>query len=84
MKKIAIFLNLIVCFVCFAQQRGKIVVDWNDKTTYSTGDFTVKIPQFNSDSFNYDDSKKQLYFTAKIPSSGLIDENSLQISNIVY
>ena len=84
MKKIAIFLNFIGCFLCFAKQQGNIVIEWNDKTSYATGDFTVKIPQFNSDSFNYDNSKKQITYSLKIPSSSLIDENSLQLTNVVY
>ena len=84
MKKIAVFLYFIIHSYSFAQQQGSITIDWNEKTTYSNSDFSVKIPQFNSDSFNYDDSKKQLLYSLKIPSSNLINENSLQITNIIY
>ena len=84
MKKIAIFLYFLIEHYSFAQQQGSITIDWNEKTLYANSDFSVKIPQFNSDSFNYDDSKKQLLFSLKIPSSNLINENSLQITNIIY
>lgn len=84
MKKIALFLYFIIHSYSFAQQQGTITIDWNEKTSYTNGDVSIKIPQFNSDSFNYDDSKKQLLYSLKIPSSNLINENSLQITNIIY
>ena len=84
MKKIAIFLYLIIGTFCYGQQQGSVVIDWNEKTSYSIGDYSVTIPQFNSDSYTFDPSKKQLLYSIKIPTSNLIDENSLQITNIVY
>ncbi len=84
MKKIAVFLTLLPCFFGFAQQQGTIVIDWNDKTSYSNGDFKVNIPQFNSEYFSYDNAKKQVFYSMKIPTSGPVDENSLQISNLIY
>lgn len=82
MKKIALFLLLVVSTLCFSQQQGTITVDWNEKTTFSFNDYSINIPQFNSDSFVYD--KNQLLYSLKIPLSQAIDENSLQVTNIVY
>src|SRR6478672_5390360 len=84
MKKIALFLLLLLNSFCFSQQQGTISVEWNSKTTYSFGDYSITIPQFNSDNFVYDNARSSLIYSMKIPLSQQVDENSLQISNVVY
>lgn len=84
MKKIAVFLCLLGFLTAFAQQQQTVSIDWNDKTAYSNGDIIANIPQFDSDSFNYDPVNKRIYYTLKFPVQGLVDESSIQITNISY
>lgn len=84
MKKIFTFLLLFVCLFVKAQQSGSIVIDWTDKQIFSFIDFKVNIPQFQSDSYNFDLRKKELSFIKKFETSSLINENSLLISNLVF
>lgn len=84
MKKIAIFLCLSACFYGFAQQQGTINIGWNGKTSYGNGDFSVNIPQFSPENFSYDSEARRIFYALKIPTAGPVDENSLQITNIVY
>lgn len=83
MKKITALLLLFISYFVNAQQSGAIVLDWNKKTTYSFDTYTVTIPQFDSDCFNYDSDKKALIFTKKIVLSSYLDENSLSITDLV-
>ncbi|MEC4004587.1 type IX secretion system sortase PorU [Flavobacterium sp. SUN052] len=84
MKKIFTFLFLFICLFVSAQQSGTIVVNWNDKSNYTFGEYKVTIPQFQLENLNYDFSTKSLVFTKKIVSNSIVDENSLQITNITY
>lgn len=84
MKKIVPSLLLLVCFVTSAQQRGDVVLEWIDNTEISYGDYKIKIPQFKSESFYYDEAKKQVFFNLKVPQSQAVDASALQITNIVY
>ena len=84
MKKIITLVFLFTCLIVNAQQSGSINVDWIEKTDYSYSDFKFNIPQFQSDSYNFDFVKKEISYVKKIPSTQLIDENSLQISNLVF
>lgn len=84
MKKIIyliIFLN--VAFV-FAQQKGEITIHWSEKATANVGDQKITLPQFDPLNFQFDHYSKQLFFNFKIPLTKEINENSLQITNIVY
>ena len=84
MKKIFTF--IIVLFCCFvnAQQSATISLDWDAKTAYSIGDVKLNIPQFSSDSFNFDFANKSLFYIKKIPTDYFVDESSLQITNVVF
>ena len=41
-----------------AQQSGSIAIDWIENTNYPFSDFKVSIPQFQSDSYNFNLEKK--------------------------
>ncbi|MBC7525681.1 MAG: type IX secretion system sortase PorU [Flavobacterium sp.] len=81
-----IFILLLFCtsfFVC-GQQNGTINIDWIEKTEFSFGNFKFNIPQYKSDSYNFNIEKKELQFIQKIPVNSSVDENSIQVSNIIY
>lgn len=67
-----------------AQQTSYLTLDWIEKTNYPYNDFKFTIPQFQSDSYNFDPIKREIIYSKKIPSIVFIDENSIQVSNVVF
>lgn len=84
MKKIAVFLVLLSCFSGFAQMQGAVNIDWKAQSPYGNADFKVNIPQFNHDNLIYEATNRQIRYAFKVEVSGQADENSLQLSNVVY
>jgi len=84
MKKILSFFILLFTFISYGQQKGDVTLEWAENPEYSFGTYTIKIPQFKSESFYYDEAKKAVFFTLKIPISSAVNDNSLQITNVVY
>lgn len=84
MRKLVTFFLILCSFVCFSQQNGEFIINWSPKVLMGYGDSQISIPQFNPSNFQFDSYKKQLFFTFKLPVSSEIDENSLQITNVVY
>ena len=84
MKKIVTF--ILVLFSCFvnAQQSATITLDWVAKTAYSIEVVKLNIPQFASDSYNFDFQNKSISYINKIPTDYFVDPSSLQISNVVF
>ena len=84
MRKIFLLLCLFLkCFV-YAQQSTNLSIDWIENTGFIFGENKLNIPQFSSDSFNFDYIKKEISFVKKFPVNSYVDENSLQVSNLVY
>ena len=75
---------LLFSLICFGQIKGDVVLNWTNKSTMSFGSYSVLIPQFNSENFEFDNYNKQLFFKLKLPIPNEINENSLQITNVVY
>ena len=84
MKKIFFVVIPFFTFFCSAQEKGSVVVNWNESNRFEYGDSTYAIPQFASNSFVFDEQNKSIFFNLKIATSALVDENSLQITNVVY
>ncbi|RTY86597.1 type IX secretion system sortase PorU [Flavobacterium sp. GT3R68] len=84
MKKILLTLLTLLSFVGFAQQKGEVVLEWTEKSPISFGTYSKTVPQFQSGNFLFDSSKKELFFVSNLRQTSTVDENSLQISNIVY
>lgn len=84
MKKITGLFILFFCMLANAQQSKSVAIEWLEKRTFPIGNNKVNIPQFASDSYNYDNYTKEIKFALKIPTNSYIDENSLQITNIVF
>ncbi len=84
MKKFIIF--IVLFFSCFvnAQQSATITLDWVTKTDYSIGDAKLQVPQFSSDSYNFDLQNKSISYVKKIPIDYFVDESSLQITAIIF
>lgn len=84
MKNILILLLFFTSFFVHSQQNRTLNIDWIEKTEFSYGNFKFNIPQYKSDSYNFNIDKKELQFVQKIPVNSSVDENSIQASNIVY
>ena len=84
MKNIIALLLFSFSLTCFAQQKGKVRINWIEKTEISFGSYKMNVPQFSSDSFYFDSYKKTISYLLNLPQSGSVDENSLQITNLVY
>ncbi len=84
MKKNLFLILSLFTFVCNSQVKGDIVIDWAVKSKVSYGTYEVLVPTFNQENYMFDNYTKQLQFVLKLPVSNKLDENSLQISNVVY
>lgn len=86
MKKNILFLLLVLfCFIGFAQEQGTVSVAWKPKSTYTVGDNSYLLPQFNSENFQFNAIENNVVFFKTIPTTTLYDEKkALEISNVVY
>ena len=84
MKKILSTLVVLISYFSYAQQKGDIVIEWTERQEFVIGEQTINIPQFTTKNFEFDSWKKEIFFKLKIPQSAAVDENSLQITNIIY
>ncbi|MBP6760121.1 MAG: type IX secretion system sortase PorU, partial [Flavobacterium sp.] len=82
-KKILAYLVLIP-FISFAQIKGDITIEWIEKQEMSFGDFKINLPQFTGNCYNYNASEKALFYTLTLPELNSFNENSIQITNVVY
>ena len=84
MRKILSLLFVLFFIVCYGQQRGDIIVNWSEKLEVSYGNYNVRIPSFTSESFFYNESRKEIFFNLKIPIASAIDQNALEVTNVIY
>jgi hypothetical protein len=82
-KTLTFFLAFFAC-LSYAQQRGTVAIDWTDKQEAVFGERKINIPQFSAENLEYNATKKEIQFKFRIPLTSKIDENSLQITDIVY
>ena len=66
------------------QEQGNTTIQWIEKRDFPFGAFSYNIPQFSSESFNFDSYKKVVTYNLRIDLSNLVNENALQITNLVY
>src|SRR6478735_6854695 len=82
-KTLTFFLALFAC-VTYAQQRGNVVINWTDQQQAVFGERKINIPQFSAENLEYNATKKEIQYKIRIPLTARIDENSLQITDVVY
>jgi Peptidase family C25 len=81
-KLLTICLIFISCF-SFAQTKGDVTINWLPKTELYFGENKINVPQFEGDSFSYNDAKKTILFTLKIADSNNSNTN-ISITNVAY
>ena len=84
MKKNFLVYLVLIPFVSFAQIKGDITIEWLEKQEMSFGDYKINIPQFTGNCYNYNTSKKALFYTLNLSESNSFNENTIQITNVVY
>ena len=84
MKKILLYILVFIIGKTFAQQSETITLNWNSQVDYNLGELTVKIPQFQSENFEYNVDSKSIIYKKVVDISNLLDKNALQISNVYY
>lgn len=84
MKKILLVCLTLIPFVCFAQTKGEVTIEWLEKNELFFGEIKIKAPIFAGEYYNYDSSKKAIYYVLNLAESAPSYGNSVQISNVVY
>jgi Peptidase family C25 len=84
MKKLLLVCLNFISFFCFAQIKGDITIEWLETKEMPYGDFKINIPQFSGNCYYFDATKKALFYNLKISESKILDEKSIQITNIAY
>ena len=82
--KVKFIFFLLISIATFSQQKGNITLLWSEKSELSFGSYKYNIPQIKSENFSFDNSKKAVFYNLNLPQTGIIDENSLQITNVIY
>ena len=79
-----LILLMLFSVACFGQQKGDVILTWIDKSEISFGTYKVNVPQFKSENFSFNGSNYSINYSLNLPQSSEIDENSLQITNVVF
>jgi hypothetical protein len=82
--KVKFLILVFVSIATFSQQKGDVSIVWSEKSEYSFGSNKFNIPQIKSENFSFDNSKKAIFYNLNLPQQELIDENSLQITNVIF
>lgn len=84
MRKVFLVFLTLIPFVCFAQIKGDIAIEWLEKNEMSFGNFKINVPQFVGSSYNYDSSKRAVFYILNLSESTSVGGNTVQITNVVY
>ena len=82
--KVKLLLFMLFSVACFGQQKGDVTLTWVDKSEIVFSTYKVNVPQFKSENFSFNSSNNSILYTLNLPQSAEINENSLQISNVVF
>lgn len=82
--KVKFLILVLVSIASFSQQKGDVSIVWSEKSEYSFGSNKYNIPQIKSENFSFDNSKQAIFYNLNLPQSELIEENSLQITNVIF
>ncbi|MGJ5643408.1 type IX secretion system sortase PorU [Formosa sp. S-31] len=77
-----LFFVLCVSFVGFSQSKD-FQISWGKSQTISAGSYTLELPSFNSDAFNYS-FEEGISYIQQWETSGPINERSVQLENVTY
>ena len=84
MKKILLVCLSLIPFISFTQIKGDITIEWLEKNETSFGDHKIKVPQFTGNSYDYEASRKALFYILNLTGSSSSEGNNAQLTNIIY
>ncbi|WP_112086793.1 type IX secretion system sortase PorU [Flavobacterium lacus] len=84
MKNILLLFLVLNCLFSNAQNSINIDVTWQESKLMNLGSYHLNIPQFQHKNFFFDDVKQAIYYNHKFTTSSPIDENSVQLSSLLY
>ncbi|TRX35475.1 type IX secretion system sortase PorU [Flavobacterium sp. ZT3R18] len=84
MKNIFFYCIVLFPFLAFSQVKGDVVIEWAEKSEMAFGNSTRHIPHFKGSSYCYDSTQESLFYNLNIANSASLDENSLQITGMIY
>jgi hypothetical protein len=84
MKNVFFYFIVLLPFFAFSQAKGEVVIEWVEKSAMAFGNSTKQIPHFKGASFCYDSDKGSLFYNLNLTNLASLDENSLQISDVIY
>ena len=84
MKKVFLIIIVFASFVCHSQVNGSFLINWVENSNYESDNFSFKIPNFQAENFSFNNEKKAIKLSIKLPISNFLDENSIKITNPVF
>jgi hypothetical protein len=84
MKSKLLFLIFFISLLSYGQQSNDVSLIWQDNVPSAVGNVSYSIPQFQPQYMQFDSSKKALLFISSLSVSSPVNQNSLQVTNIVY
>ena len=82
--KVKFLFFVLISIATFSQQKGDVSLVWSEKSELSFASYKFNIPQIISENFVFDSAKKSIYYNINLPQSESFDENSLEITNVIY
>ena len=84
MKKILLLYIMLNGLFGIAQNAIDVAISWQESRLLDLGNHQLNIPQFQQNNFFFDDVNKVIFYNQKVTVSSPIDENSIQISALIY
>ncbi len=84
MKNILIYIIVLFSYKTFAQQSETLFLKWSSNVELAIANNVLKIPQFQSENFDFNYADNTIRYKKVISIDGLLSNNALQISNITF
>ena len=84
MKKILLLYIMLNGLFGIAQNAIDVAISWQESRLLDLGNHQLNIPQFQQNNFFFDDVNKVIFYNQKVTVPSPIDENSIQISALIY
>ena len=84
MKKILLIYIMLNGLFGIAQNAIDVAISWQESRLLDLGNHQLNIPQFQQNNFFFDDVNKVIFYNQKVTVPSPIDENSIQISALIY
>jgi hypothetical protein len=82
--------NIVLCFILLlpiitsAQIQASVSIDWLESNPTANTKNKSQAPIFKGNSYFYDSYNQALYYNLNLNNNGVLDEKSLQITNLIY